>query len=343
MLFYWDARVLGRERYVLSESMPMRVPDEVKDCVVFVGYRGADDAVHLGGTAFSVTIPLGILEYHTKYIVTARHVIEFVRVHSTDRHVHLRLNTPSDGPRWVQLPLDGWTCHASEDIAIFPWAPDDEIFDYYSIHIESFMSEETVKGWGIGIGDEVFFPGLFVNHYGASRNIPIVRTGTIAAMPGELINTGMGPMKAMLVEARSIGGLSGSPVFVNAGGVREDPQTSKYKMMARSQFVFGGLMHGHWNVHRVDAVTSLDDEVVNMGVGIVVPSWTIKEMLESPEFEMDRQKMKQLVARDKMPAMDVAVDAPTESANTRSAFIGDLTKVTRLVEPSDQGSSGTSA
>jgi hypothetical protein len=55
-----------------------------------------------------------------------------------------------------------------------------------------------------------------VQRAGSTRNIPIVRTGVIAAMPAidePFVRKGE-EYHAYLAEMRSIGGLSGSPVFV---------------------------------------------------------------------------------------------------------------------------------
>jgi hypothetical protein len=56
--------------------------------------------------------------------------------------------------------------------------------------------------------------------HGRHQNVPIVRVGNFASYPAEQIQTGFGRMDAFLIEARSIGGLSGSPVFVHIGNVR---------------------------------------------------------------------------------------------------------------------------
>jgi hypothetical protein len=65
----------------------------------------------------------------------------------------------------------------------------------------------------IGIGNEVAFAGLFVNHHGKKRNEPIVRFGNICGIPSEPVSTKAGDIEAYLVESRSVGGLSGSPVL----------------------------------------------------------------------------------------------------------------------------------
>ena len=76
------------------------------------------------------------------------------------------------------------------------------------------MTEKVIKENEIEVGEEVFVTGLFSHHHGQSKNIPIVRVGNISAMPEEKIQTKEHLMDAYLIEARSIGGLSGSPVFV---------------------------------------------------------------------------------------------------------------------------------
>ena len=43
----------------------------------------------------------------------------------------------------------------------------------------------------VALGDEVIVSGLFKHHFGKSRNIPIVRTGNLAALSEERIKTKM--------------------------------------------------------------------------------------------------------------------------------------------------------
>jgi hypothetical protein len=84
-----------------------------------------------------------------------------------------------------------------------------------SVAIENFATDQVIQQENIGIGDEVFAVGLFNQKWGNERNIPIMRTGIIASMPEEpLLGEIDTPYDAYLAELRSIGGLSGSPVFV---------------------------------------------------------------------------------------------------------------------------------
>jgi hypothetical protein len=60
--------------------------------------------------------------------------------------------------------------------------------------------------------------GLFSEHQGAERNIPIVRVGNIAAMPEEpVLTTSWGAIDAYLIEARSIGGTQRFARFRQSG------------------------------------------------------------------------------------------------------------------------------
>jgi hypothetical protein len=86
------------------------------------------------------------------------------------------------------------------------------VVDYRGWYLGSSATDEVIETEAIGIGDEVFMVGLFRNHLGRDRNEPIIRVGNIAAMPTDPIRSQVyGDMRAILVEARSIGGLSGSP------------------------------------------------------------------------------------------------------------------------------------
>jgi hypothetical protein len=118
------------------------------------------------------------------------------------------------------------------------------------IPMEMLADSQVLKSRGIGIGDELFAVGLFVQRAGSTRNIPIVRTGVIAAMPSkdEPFFRHGGEYHAYLAEMRSIGGLSGSPVFVFLNRIRTVdagiPEGHDYGMFLL------GLIRGHWDLER---------------------------------------------------------------------------------------------
>jgi hypothetical protein len=93
---------------------------------------------------------------------------------------------------------------------------DYNILDVEWIHYpEMFATPEVIEREGIGIGDEIAIIGLFTRFSGKGRHFPIARIGNLAMLPTERIPVGgFAPMEAYLAEGRSIGGLSGSPVYV---------------------------------------------------------------------------------------------------------------------------------
>jgi len=81
------------------------------------------------------------------------------------------------------------------------------------------QTREYVKRHDIGPGADLVVVGLFTMHHGTRRNLPIVRRGTLASLPHEpLRDEAARPFDAYIAEVISIGGLSGSPVFVGIPG-----------------------------------------------------------------------------------------------------------------------------
>jgi hypothetical protein len=145
----------------------------------------------------------------------------------------------------------------------------------------------------LGIGNEVFVVGLFGKHYGRQRNIPIIRVGNIAMMRGEPVATKYcGETDAYLIEARSIGGLSGSPVFVRAPYWRV--QDGQMWVNPGPQFYLLGLMHGHFDVTSLHEWAVDADETpaqgINTGIGVVIPVEKILETIDHPELVKTRQQ-----------------------------------------------------
>lgn len=115
---------------------------------------------------------------------------------------------------------------------------------------------ETIVGKGnldndsdrnLELGDEVFFSGLFYPHSGTRRNIPIVRIGNVAALLEEpVLNRNGVPMDLYLMESRSIGGLSGSPVFVDLAALKRSHQPTGGLMAMGSEVECDVSNHFHW-------------------------------------------------------------------------------------------------
>jgi hypothetical protein len=295
MMLWVDRRIGGVRTYRLLRpgEVPMQVPDEIRKCVCFIYSKEADGSVMPRGTAFFVSVPRTQgLAGNFVYLVTARHVLAKLKHRRPDGEFLLRLNAADgEGVVWVDTQVDAWRTHPDDDLvddtAVLPWAPPLSVIDFKTYPLASAVTDTVIQELQLGIGEELFLPGLFVNHTGKSRNIPIVRTGTIAAMPDESISSEIGPLHAYLAEARSIGGLSGSPVFVSTGPVRNIG--NDVVLESGRSFYLLGLMHGHYRVN-ASKTDTLGDEAINMGIAIVLPVARIIETINQPEVAQMRER-----------------------------------------------------
>jgi hypothetical protein len=242
------------------------------------------------GTAFFVLLPSEVVpDYGLGYLVTAKHTIAGIQAAGFDA-VYLRLNT-AHGFELIETKPDDWVFHEkpSADVAVLPMKVP-EGFDHLGFLLTGAATNEVITKHKIGIGDEVFVVGLFASHHGRQRNIPIVRVGTIAAMPEEPLDTKMGEMDAYLLEIRSIGGLSGSPAFVYL-----DP----FRHVDAGKFWLLGLIHGHWGLKASKQATVLEEDLekekINMGIAIVPPVSIVLEVLNMGELAEERERLEKRV------------------------------------------------
>jgi hypothetical protein len=277
------------------------IPREIRNCVAFVYYELPDGKRVPAGTAFFVQDPEPAIDpvATCKYCVTARHVVERIIEYGHGGAIWLRLNGQDGQAKWVNVPLTDWLGHPNESAAMWSAHRDSPridvsacLWEYPPLHDYDVMAVPTewladgdkIAENGISAGDEVFATGLFANHIGKQKNIPIIRCGNIAAMPEEAVETHLGPMDAILIEARSIGGLSGSPVFVSLGA---------HRLNGKGEYVLGqwyvyllGLIHGHWDARGSDAVPggASSNSAINQGIAVVAPAAQILETIRQKTF-----------------------------------------------------------
>ena len=284
----------------------MRVPDEVRECVVYLGLPvnlpDGRMAMKPVGTAFFAFMPDETLEnWGYSYLVTAKHVAQGLDGKEFVARVNLRDGGATlikgEGVTWWHHPTD-----TAVDVALFPWALSPQKYEFRRLATEMFLTDEIIRSQSIGPGDEVFVTGLFAHFAGSQRNIPIVRMGNIAMMPQEPVPTNMGNIDAYLIEARSIGGLSGSPAFVRAT-----------VSLGMGKFYLLGLMHGHWDIP-ADAIddSAAEDQRsevygrVNMGIAIVIPAKKILDVLNQQGLIDMRRYYTEEERKRRQPTLDEA-------------------------------------
>lgn len=285
----------------------MRVPDALRGCVAFLGRVVAEGDVikhedpPYRGTGFFVAVGSPNPDHVFPYLVTARHSADAL----ADRPFVIRLNTCDGtarnivcdaGTRWFRHP------DPTVDVAVLPIAPDRSTYDYRWVVPRMLVGPKMIEKLNIGVGDEVFITGLFAYLFGNDRNIPIVRTGNVAMMPAERVPTRLGQMEAYLIEARSIGGISGAPVFVREtvplmheypGTGDERDTVNQVPIYAAGPFYLLGVMHGHWDIppEMMNRLGSGANAGVNMGIAIVTPATKIREVLSLPELVSRRESL----------------------------------------------------
>jgi hypothetical protein len=359
MLEGWKPRPSLFEPYWLWQKRQheMRVTDLIPKGVVFIGHLGVNDDFAPDGTGFFLVMQ--VYGQAFPYIVTAKHVIDQATGDERLRDVLIRVNTKAGKIEYVKTKPAQWHLHPDHvedgrkrkyiDVAAFglvnyrKW----EHVDYrkwdFSFHSEDeICTDEIIKRYEIGLGDEVAIPGLFLSHIGTERNVPVLRMGTIAAMRSEPVPTSHGPMDAYLVEMRSVGGISGSPVVMNMA-VRPEvlhpgtPSVTQIEKAPRHHFLFG-LVHGHYTITTQDEwVFKTNQQVgdINAGIAIVVPVSKITETILQPSALGEEAEMaKRYQDAQNLNSKSVADSAPTTDSSDPAidANPNHLKDFTRLVD-----------
>ena len=336
--------------------MPQRIADGYLDCAVYVypSKAAADAGDHAGGSGFIIAYPLNPAPWREIYIVTNRHVIA-----KCPGDVFLRFNTKLGKTDVKAVPKDSWFTHPDgDDVAVCAFGESMAEYKYNHIDYGQFMTPERQRNEDIGIGDEVFMVGRFINHEGKQQNHPALRYGHIAMMTGEPIEdirTGI-KQESYLIECRSMGGYSGSPVFVAIMPMHMERarRESTVRSFPRGPFLLGiNWCHIH---HRMPIKTASADTFVltepeavepggeyilaNTGMAGVVPVGKLVELLESDEMKEHRRESEKELARKLTSESAVTLDSADEPMQTTpkgadipvpttEQFFGDLEKASR--------------
>lgn len=328
---YVDRRHGGEERWSLGppKDALMRIPDRWLSCPIFFGGRDSSGRLHYRATAFLISTPTEHSEIGGICLVTARHnVLGALEVYG---NVWVRLNTEDGGARDLEI-TEPWAYpdNPASDIAAIPFFPP---FDWEAIPIPArwFVTDEVIETRVVGIGEELVLMGLFSQHVGKTRNLPIVRSGNLAAMPQEpLVDDASGEeYEAYLAEVRSIGGLSGSPVLLAL-----NPSTrlnvfgaDTPKDVGGLTFYLLGLIRGHWTQYAESDFQGTKAEDLNTGIAIITPITDVLPLLEREEFVRYRKGIdKQLAAERGRQVLDLAPEAAPDEARSEFERFQDLTR-----------------
>lgn len=267
-----------------------RIPDRMLESVFYLypSLSAAEKGENFGGCGFLLLVPFERAKRNHLYAVTNRHIID-------DGSLTLRIATKNDG----LLPVDSddrkWFRHPDgDDLAIllvdFPIRFECTAIDFMT---STFVTKELIQEHDIGIGEEAFSVGRFVNHDGKQTHTPVVRFGNISQMPAELVRQSNGHLQeSYLVEGRSVGGYSGAPVFIFIPPWSVRPGRGAAESRQYGPW-FLGINWGHlvdWRPvcdalgRPVGAHDPRDMQVAqNSGMMAVVPAWKLFEMINHPD------------------------------------------------------------
>jgi hypothetical protein len=338
-------------RVFVSEVLMPAIEPTLLNCSFFVypNKVAAENGERTGGSGFFVRMQAAVDPYWHLYAVTNDHVI---RRNPTP---YLRVNT--HGPAFDTIPTnrEWWTRSPADDLAVLSITLDPE-HAWNAVNIDDFVTRERMQkmtGLPIGPGDDVAMIGRFISHAGVARNKPTVRFGNIAmsADPFEPVEIGTDAdgnpvmQEAFLVECRSLGGFSGSPVLV-------------YPSTHRGRFTFestiGPYLLGVDCAHVATwkpvcqskgPTTAISNMWVdtNSGISAVIPAWRLRTILEQEPFVSQRKKddeelqQKQPAEVTAIPDLSVESDEEKPPASfTRADFEAALKKVSRRLSDEEK-------
>lgn len=301
---------------MMEREAAMQIDATTMKSVVFLG-EPADSGFRAVGTAFF----LSVTEEDSKdfvYLVACRHVVtpfkDREQTEPDDRSIWIRVNRKRSSPRLYETKRSEWICHEDRfiDVCVFAcnlsrWEGEDDVdVGVVSASREIFTPEKERQQGELRVGDPLFMPSLFIGRVGSRRNIPVLRLASVAALAEEPVEWGSRRRPAYLIETRSLGGASGSPVFLHTAetgrlisdgsedwaDVWLNPDTGEYEL---PYFLIGMMQGTHGGQYASDFATDPEDERVvpadadfNAGIGIVIRYQEILEVLNQNEMKAAR-------------------------------------------------------
>jgi hypothetical protein len=274
----------------------------------------------------------------------------------------MRINTPG-GVEILPVPVKAWV-YATDgtDIAVARLGMLNEAWGKRVIPHQMYANQLEVahvswqgggmSGW-IGPGDECFFLGRFSTHEGTSQNRPSARFGVLAMTHGETIRDERSGLEqeSFLVEARSLSGFSGSPVFAYKSAIM-DAESGEVKPLISSRVCFLGIDWCHLSKYEQvltsDRKTPAEPKqwvLINTGMAGVIPAWKLAELLNEPVLLNARTEAARLQMESALQEQDgvAALDAGSTEGTSEYERFEDLTrKLVQMPEPESGATSKTS-
>jgi hypothetical protein len=263
---------------------------QVRKTVAFITMHCVEgmQSFKVQGTGFLIEVPDSRLPADRRfmYLVTNRHMAMCWDDHRNPMQVQdlsIRVNmkdgssqefTATGNLNWILPKKD------SVDLAIVPVSLDPTKVDCRTIPDSLFVTDDVAKKESLSEGLKIVFSGFFYQVPGLKQVEPIIREGVIAMMPDEDLQTTTGKMgRVYLGEVHAFHGNSGSPVFVDLGGMRGGSMRvgEDYRLLG---VVSGGYGEGEQNALVLE--TPLASSPGNSGIAVIVPASELRALLDEP-------------------------------------------------------------
>lgn len=271
-----------------------RIPNKLLDSTFFL-YSSKEDAEkgsNYGGSGFIISMPSEAWGSEITYFygVTNWHVAVsgrcyFVRVNTCDGYTEI---FEYDSIDWV---FD----ESGDDLAIILLDLDSDKHTIAPIPIDLIYKKDVLlspEELNIGLGDDVFMLGRFVDSDSKKNNQPTARFGHISAMPSPVYNPAIKRSnESYFLDMHSRSGYSGSPVFAyrtpgtNLEYILEHLKPS----LQDSKFLLLGI---HWGQFKETMpIKGCENEhVIGMsGMTMAIPSWKILDLLQAEKLVKQRR------------------------------------------------------
>ncbi|MGH7254265.1 MAG: hypothetical protein ACREI3_00680, partial [Nitrospirales bacterium] len=156
--------------------------------------------------------------------------------------------------------------------------------------LEDFVAgRDAFKQAKIREGDEVFVTSLFSPLVDAGWNLPVLRFGRIALLPGRKLPIQGTGVELILVELLSSAGSSGSPVFLYRPAVEGQAPTLEHP----GELLLTGILRGGFFKADELRLSKEEDQgirvsVQNLGMSGVVPAPYLRDILFSDSVKQAR-------------------------------------------------------
>ncbi len=304
-----DSVIAGRHLAFRQECapLPFRIPQEWMDTVFYL-YKdeaAASASEISGGTGFLLGWPIPETTDFTLWAVTSWHVVQ-------NGNWTIRLNRRDGGFAALDTTDLEWVRHPESDLAVRPIALSRDDLRFNFLTPEWLLGKDWYHALDIGPGDETCTIGRFVGHGGKKQNYPSARFGQISQCPNETVIIGDLEQECFLVESRSIGGYSGSPVYVYLDNnyyrktinarIAPDGRTLGQGAFPTGPWLLGlsFAMVPIWEpvCDKTGKVVNVDYRVpINTGLMGVIPAWHLSELMMSDPVSQIRGQVQSILAK----------------------------------------------